>query len=194
MKYEPEPDDPLTAALHIAKVFELRGISYAIGGALAYGLWGVPRATIDVDINIFGAQEELSNVFDALTELGIVIDREQASIAAGRRGQFNAQFGMFRIDVFTPSIEFCREAERTRVRQTIDDQSVWFLSAESIAVFKLLFFRTKDIVDLQRLVAVQQQRLDCGYIRRHLVEMMGEDDERVVRWDKLLADHVSSES
>lgn len=61
------------------------------------------------------------------------------------------------------------------------------LSAESLAVFKLLFFRPKDIVDLQRLIAVQGERLDTNYVRRHLVEMMGEDDERVGKWDELLA-------
>jgi hypothetical protein len=43
-----EPDDPLTAALLLADALEKHRISYAIGGALAYGLWGIPRATIDV--------------------------------------------------------------------------------------------------------------------------------------------------
>lgn len=45
----PLPNDPLEAALRIAAAFESAGISYALGGALAYGLWAVPRATVDVD-------------------------------------------------------------------------------------------------------------------------------------------------
>jgi hypothetical protein len=59
------------------------------------------------------------------------------------------------------------------------------LSAECLAVFKLLFFRAKDPVDLERLVAVQGPQLDAGYIRYHVAEMMGEDDERVQRWDEI---------
>jgi hypothetical protein len=64
--------------------------------------------------------------------------------------------------------------------------SGWFLSAEAIAVFKLLFFRGKDVVDLQRLIAVGPE-LDRTYIRRWIVELMGEDDERTRMWDQLVA-------
>ena len=49
------------------------------------------------------------------------------------------------------------------------------------------------MVDLQRLLAVQGRRLDTAYVRRHVVEMMNEDDERVARWDELVADAVGQE-
>lgn len=51
----------------------------------------------------------------------------------------------------------------------------------------MLFFRAKDIVDLQRLIAVQGDRLDRAYVREWLVRMMGDDDERVRKWDELVA-------
>jgi hypothetical protein len=53
-------------------------------------------------------------------------------------------------------------------------------------VFKLLFARSKDFADLERLVSVQGERLDHAYIRRWIVEMMGEDDDRVTRWDHIV--------
>ena len=53
-------------------------------------------------------------------------------------------------------------------------------------LFKLLFFRGKDIVDLERLVATQQDRLDHAYVRRWIVEMMGEEDARTKTWDDLV--------
>jgi hypothetical protein len=101
-------------------------------------------------------------------------------------------FGPYRVDLFTPSIPFSREAERTRRQIQIEGQPVTFLSAEAIAVFKLLFFRPKDIVDLERLVEVQGSALDVTYVRDELVKIMGEDDERVKRWDDLLRDHQPS--
>lgn len=70
---------------------------------------------------------------------------------------------------------------------TVDGWTGWFLSPEAIAIFKLLFFRTKDIGDLAQLVAVREDALDRAYIRRWLVEMMGEEDERVRRWDEIVA-------
>lgn len=59
-------------------------------------------------------------------------------------------------------------------------------SPASIAVFKLLFFRLKDRGDLERLVAVRGPDLDHAYVRRWMVEMMGDDDERVVAWNDIV--------
>ena len=185
-----EPGDPLEAALAISHAFDEHGVSYAIGGALACGLWSIPRATIDVDVNLFIPVERLGKVFEALRSLGIELDEGKAIEMAQQRGMFIARYGLFRVDLFTPSIDFSWEAARTRVRHAIEGREAYFLSAEALAVFKLLFFRAKDIVDLQRLLAVQGSRLDTSYVRRHVVAMMGEDDERVVRWDMLVSAHV----
>jgi hypothetical protein len=100
---------------------------------------------------------------------------------------FVGRWAGIRIDVFTPSIPFSIEAGRTRVH-LVDESGVatWFLSREAITVFKLLFFRPKDLVDLERLVAVSGPSLDHAYVRRWIVEMMGEDDPRVTAWDGIV--------
>ena len=180
-----DPADPLDAALAVARVFEARQIAYALGGALAYGLWGIPRATIDVDFNIFVEQSEIGRVTAALEELSIVVDLDRATQQNAERGMFQVQFGHFRVDLFMPSIDFSWEAKRTRARQKIEGQEIWVLSAEALSVFKLLFFRAKDLVDLERLVAVQGDRLDVEYVREQISKMMGEDDERVAAWDQI---------
>jgi len=48
-------------------------------------------------------------------------------------------------------------------------------------------FRPKDIADLQRLIGVRGAALDVRYVRAHIAAMMGEDDERIARWDALVA-------
>lgn len=175
------------AARAIADLLEERGYEYAIGGALALGVAGVPRGTIDVDINVFVAQSEVEALARTMTELGIEIDIGAAVARSERDGMFVGVWDGMRIDVFIPSIPFSHEAGLRRIRVTADDG--WtgtFLSAESVSVFKLLFFRGKDVVDLERLVAVRGEDLDCAYIRRWVVEMMGEDDARVRRWDEIV--------
>lgn len=62
--------------------------------------------------------------------------------------------------------------------------------AEALCIFKLLFFRTKDVGDLERLLAVSGGAIDLPYIRAHLIDMMGGDDPRVAAWDRLCVDHV----
>ena len=179
------PNDPLDAALQIASAFEDARISYALGGALAYGLWAVPRATVDVDVNVFVGEDALDLVFRTLDSLGVRIDTSAARAQNARDGMFVGQWGLFRIDVFTPSIEFSWEAERTRTRHRVGEREAWFLSAETIAVFKLLFFRTKDLADLERLVALRTE-LDVAWVRSRIVSMMGEGDERVTAWDRIV--------
>jgi hypothetical protein len=186
-----DPEDALAAGLRIARAFEESSIPYALGGALAYGQYGIPRATNDVDVNVFVDAEELARVFHVLHTLGIDFEDGWAREKAVDEGLFVVRLGSYRVDVFTPSIAFSWEAARTRVRHHFDGVDVWFLSAEALCVFKLLFFRGKDVVDLERLIAVQGQALDVEYIRARIVEMLGEDDARVVTWDRLCQEHRS---
>jgi len=126
--------DAFEAGLRIAQALEREGVSYALGGALAYGQYGIPRATNDVDVNVFVEPSSLASVATALRSLGIEVDDRTARERAEVEGMFVVRYEDLRVDVFTPSIEFSWEAERTRVRQTIDGVSVWFLSAEALCV------------------------------------------------------------
>jgi hypothetical protein len=184
------PTDAFDLGLLVASALERHGIEYALGGALAYGQYGIPRATNDVDVNVFVEPAGLAPVFAALRSLGIAVEEDAARRAAEDEGLFVVHLADYRIDVFTPSIDFSWEAARTRVRRTVDGQAVWFLSAEALCVFKLLFFRGKDIVDLERLVAVQGTAVDGGYVRARIVGLLGEDDPRVAAWDRLWAEHL----
>lgn len=180
------PSGAAEVARRLADALEGAGISYAIGGALALGVAGVPRGTLDVDINVFVPDDRIADVARVLEAAGVRVEAG-AGEHVRRDGMFVGHFEEMRVDLFLPSIPFSYEAQRTRVRvATADGWSGWFLSAEAIALFKLLFFRGKDVVDLARLVAVRGDALDTNYVRRWIVEMMGEDDERVRRWDDIV--------
>ena len=60
---------------------------------------------------------------------------------------------------------------------------LWFLSAESLCVFKLLFFRTKELADLEQLVLTTT--VDAVWVRASVSGMMGDDDPRVAAWDRI---------
>jgi hypothetical protein len=179
---------PLEAALEIGAALDRASIAYAVGGAIALSYWAVPRATADVDVNVFVREHELCALCDALVAIGVPISLDAARVASDASGLIVVQWMGMRVDLFTPSIEFSWEALRTRVQVDIDSHKLWLLSPEALAVFKLLFFRPKDIADLQRLLGVRGEALDVNYVRAQVVAMMGEDDERVVRWDALVAD------
>lgn len=174
------------AAQRIADALEYANLPYAIGGALALAVAGVPRGTADVDVNVFVAAPQVPEAIRTLKSLGVEIDDAAAVARAEGEGMFVGRWDGMRIDVFLPSIPFSREAELTRIRVTdATGWSGWFLAAEAVVVFKLLFFRGKDLVDIERLVAVRPE-LDRAYVRRWIAEMMGEDDERVRKWDEMV--------
>ncbi len=72
------------------------------------------------------------------------------------------------------------------MRVRLVGRDTWVLSPETLAVFKMLFYRPKDLADLGQLLEIQRDRFDVGFVRRELVEMMGEDDERIATWDELV--------
>lgn len=175
-------------ARRIADVLEESGVDYAIGGAIAYDYWGDPRGTSDVDVNIFVPESEAERLFPILRRAGLTFDDSQARKRVAERGDFVCRTaeGM-RVDVFLPSIPFYAEAQKRRVRvPDLRGRPAWVLSAEVIAVFKLLFYRSKDVGDLEHIVAHQGSKLDAAFVRSAVVDVVGEDDHRVRRWDEMV--------
>ena len=185
-----EQTGALRIGLRLAAALDAHGIDYALGGALAYSQAAIPRATIDVDLNVFVTADEMGRLFGALRAGGAEVDEPRALKEAGEEGMFVVWCDSIRVDVFVPSIDFAWEARDTRQLHEVRGVKAWFLSAEALAVFKLLFFRSKDLVDLERLVAVQGPRLDVRYVRQKIVEMMGGGDPRVAAWDRLVAENM----
>lgn len=178
---------PSTIASKLAGALEAAGIPYAVGGALAYGVWAVPRATKDVDINIFVRAEGFEPALDVLLSAGVALEKAEALSRAARRGDAVGYADGLRVDLFVNSIPFHESAAARTVRVPFLGTRIAVLSAEDIAVLKMLFFRGKDLGDVERLLVVQGNDLDRGYVRRWLVETVGEDDPRVLEWDALCA-------
>jgi hypothetical protein len=175
-------------ARRLADALEAAGIRYAIGGALALGVWGFPRATNDVDLDVFVAGEQIEMLLDVLERAGCELRRDEAVASARERGDFRARLCGMRIDVFVPSIPLYGSAEQRILSAPLEGRPAWFLSPEDLATFKMLFFRTKDILDVERLVAFGGAGFDRDYVRRWLVDLIGVGDERIARWDRLLED------
>lgn len=174
----------MTVARRIAEVLSGDGIPYGIGGALALGVWGAPRATKDVDLSVFVRRDELGRVLDALERAGVMVRRDDAVRDVGRMGLFQGRLGVIVVDVFLSEHPQYAEMAR-RVRHVADDDgtAIAFLSAEDICLHKLVFGRGKDVIDLERLLAVR--RLDLAYVRSWLVQMVPDGDHRIAILDDL---------
>lgn len=175
-------------AFDVVAALEAAGIPCAIGGAHALGYWGVPRGTTDADVSAFVREDRHGELLDALARAGCTFDRELALRRAREGDTVFAYLRGYRVDVFVWLVPFHDEVQRTVHVAEIEGRRVPFISAEALCVFKLLFFREKDLLDLKLLVAARADRLDHGWIRRHLVDLVG-DDERIAAWDRIVREH-----
>lgn len=171
----------LDAAGRLAEELEGAGFDYALSGAIALAYWATPRATVDIDLAVDADATRLPELVAALANAGCSIDESQA-LAAAERGDFGGRIAGIRVDIFLPVLALSEAAMARRVRVPFGEREAWILSAEDLALFKLIFGRTKDFADLERLLATQRDRLDYDYMDRWVRSMFPADDPRVARF------------
>lgn len=178
--------DATEAAVHFARALGIAGVPHAVGGAIAYGFFGAARGTHHVDLNLFIDGGAATKALDVLIAAGLRIDRAEAIATAAERGDARGRFHDLPIDLFLNSIPVHERAATRTVEVTLHGERIRVLSAEDTAVFKMLFFRGKDLVDVERLLALSGAKLDLAYVRAALVETVGDGDYRTKKWDELV--------
>jgi hypothetical protein len=153
-------------------------IAHAFGGALALAYYAEPRATIDIDVNLFVAPTSYPDVERDLAELGVGDGAELAAVE--RDGQCRLRWGDTPVDLFF-AYDDLHTAMRLSIRkEQFGDTTIPILSPEHLLVCKTIFNRPKDWLDIeQMLVAVDE--LDFAEARGWLTRILGADDPRCER-------------
>jgi hypothetical protein len=188
----PDASSPLSNAAIIARelgpLLEQRGQEYAFGGAIAMAFWSEPRATIDVDLTLFLAPDAPQVCIALLQDLGCELDLARTRETLEDHGFCRVRYRGTQLDVFLPTLPFYELAKERRARVVLGNTSVMVWSAEVLAVFKMMFFRLKDLGDIEQMLRIQGAALDRDWVRERLLEIYGPRDPRVSRWDDLCRD------
>jgi hypothetical protein len=160
-------------------------VPHALGGALALAYYADPRATIDIDINVFVPTESWRKVVGALTEIGVNANRLDGS-ALERDGQCRLWWGDNAVDLFFAYDPIHDEMRRQSRRVPFGGVTVSILSPEHLAVCKAMFDRGKDWMDIERML-IASDDLDLPEIEKWLVRMVGDSDKRLERLKALEA-------
>ncbi|MDG2305673.1 MAG: hypothetical protein P8R42_13725 [Candidatus Binatia bacterium] len=177
-----EPATAVDIARRLADALEKADLPYAIGGALALAYYAVPRATVDVDINIFvPPATELPLVLHTLQGAGFAPDASAPTIErqATTDGQFRGYVDGLRVDVFVPAINYYAELQQRRRQVPLAGRPAWVLGPEDIAILKLMFYRRKDLADVESLLREQGGALNLKFVADKLRDLVGDDDERL---------------
>lgn len=162
------------AVVDVHRALERAAVAHAFGGALALAHYAEPRATVDIDVNVFVPDVDASDVVVSLATLGYAPERERAEWVPIAGIRLRRPTDLFPVDLF-PSLHRAYDEIATRVQRIAfgpDRVDLPFLSAEDLALFKLSFGRDKDWVDLRRMCD-SGITLDVDYIERQLIELRG---------------------
>ena len=147
---------PPEKVIDVHRALEAAAIPHAVGGALALGLYGAPRETLDIDVNVFvsvdfaGAEEVRLPWGENPVHLFFSFDELHAAMPAAVR---QVPFAGTTIPVVAP---------------------------EHLVVRKALLDRPKDWPDIEAILAAAEP-LDLGEIEHWLARLAGPDDPRVTK-------------
>jgi hypothetical protein len=151
---------------------EAAGIPHAIGGAIALGYCTLePRGTRDVDVNVFVGPERARDVFAALPA-GVELSGVQLE-QAERDGQVRLRWGITPIDLFLSVLPFHDHVAAHLREVPFEGRTIPILDCTALAVFKAMFDRPRDWVDIEAMV--EARAVDLDEARRWVVQMVGED-------------------
>lgn len=158
-------------------------IPHAFGGALALAYYAEPRATIDVDLNLFVSPSSYPEVERELAKIGVGGGAEHEIVE--RDGQCRLHWGNTPVDLFF-AYDDLHSAMRRAVRsEPFGETRIPILAPEHLLVCKAIFNRPKDWLDIEQMLVCVEE-LDIEEIRMWLDRIVGADDPRRERFDRLV--------
>lgn len=157
-------------------------VPHGFGGALALGFHvAAPRATADIDVNICLDPAQAPRVLAALPAGAAWGPADLRQIA--RDGQTRLFWDRTPLDLFFPQHEL-HALVATRIEEVpFAGTTIPVVSATDLTIFKALFDRTKDWADIEAMI--EYGAVDRVEVRHWLVTLVGTDDDRVSRFDRL---------
>ena len=160
-------------------------VPHAFGGALALAYYAEPRATIDIDVNVFVPAARFAEVAEPLASLGADVDDPAIADLVARDGQVRVMWDATPIDLFFAYDPFHDAAAQARQTVPFADGSIPILAAEHLIVCKAVFNRGKDWVDIESVLELGPS-LDAAEVLRWVGRLAGDEDPRYERIAGLL--------
>ena len=158
----------------------LSDVPHAFGGALALAYYAEPRATIDIDLNVFVPVERFSEVAGPLVQLGAAADDPSIAALVRRDGQVRVMWDATPIDLFFSYDAFHDAAGAARHLVPFGDGTIPILAADHLIVCKAVFNRPKDWVDVDSMLAAETN-IDAAEVLRWVTRITGDEDPRYNR-------------
>lgn len=168
------------------QVLEENRYRYAVIGGIAFAQWAPPRVTRDVDFKVLVPNLDYAAVRQTLRTAFPERARSHAPenplIVAVKIQDIIVDF-LFAVPGYEENI-----IERAVLRD-LGGWSAWICSPEDLIIQKMIAGRSKDLPDVENILAVQRSKLDDAYIRDWLAQFADalEKPEILTEYERLRA-------
>ena len=154
------------------------GIPYMIVGSFASNLYGVGRATFDIDVVVSATPDQTKSFLNLLPTTTYYFDLDAALEASRRKDMFNIldMSGGWKIDIiFQKPSAYHQQALQRRIVAEIEQVSVFAATAEDTIIAKLEWAKmgesSRQIEDVAGILKVRDKTVDRAYVDKWVKEL-----------------------
>jgi hypothetical protein len=163
----------------VAAALDLSGVPYMLTGSMASSMYGVPRATNDLDFVVAPTREQLLSLVQLFRRVGFSVESEAALSALKNEGQFNViDFpNGWKVDLIVrKSRAFSLVEFNRRETHEVEGIRLTIASPEDVILAKLEWAKVgeseRQLIDVAGILRMQSDHLDFQYVE-HWVETLG---------------------
>lgn len=138
-------------------------------GGLAVGIWGEPRATVDIDFLVSIKTDDSDLLRQKVKESKRFIFIHDRPLIFGKISFLRATLKSntdISVDFLFADDDFKNEALKRKETLQISDFSVNVSAPEDLIILKLLSGREQDNLDAKNIFEIQKKRLDRKYMQK----------------------------
>ncbi|MBC8183005.1 hypothetical protein H8E88_18025 [candidate division KSB1 bacterium] len=167
--------DPIKVMSIVTTNLENLGIRYYLVGSVASSVYGIPRATNDVDIVAEIYRPHINQLVESFSEQ-FYIDGDMIQDAINNKSSFNIIHldSMTKVDVFIlKDTDYAHNEMERRKRHKIEDEpeiSIYISSPEDVILEKLSWYKLGGSIsdrqwqDIVGVIKIQSSNLDMSYL------------------------------
>ena len=167
-------EDPEALLQNIAKILNRLKIPYIITGGFAVAVWGRPRFTADIVVEIF--EKNITSLSKGLMSLGqeSYLDETAIKRALIEKGEFNfihLPTGL-KVDFWIKKTDLDKLKIKQGVVKKINNQPIKFISPENLILSKLLWYKEtesdKEVDDIKSILKFT--KIDLNYLKKQAIK------------------------
>lgn len=185
--------DLLNYLEELTQLLEAEKISYVVMGGIAVRVYGIPRATYDLDFTLSLPRNELPRLYYLLESKGYTVPDSY------RKGWVDkvAEMPLVKcrvyleghgidLDFFLAESPFQNSVMQRKRREQVNGCTVWLVSPEDLILLKLLANRDRDRADIGD-VLFTQGTLDRDYLEKW-AKVLGVRERLEEVWEKAMGE------